>query len=146
MKEMSKFFSSFQADPEDQRVNKAAIHLRALIFERLSEDHVMAMALLHELGGIYRRAYGTAQVLECSSAQRVTQKDALEAHLHSLGLPSDLSELESCEVKAIVETWDAHAHALPRPFDATLQAFILHAKSQLSAVQKESRSHDYQSP
>jgi hypothetical protein len=35
---------------------------------------VVALALLHELSGIYRRAYGTAQVLQNASAQRGTRK------------------------------------------------------------------------
>lgn len=144
MKYMSKFFSSFEADPEDQRVNKAAIHLRALVFGRLSEDHVMALALLHELNGIYRSVYDTAQVLEGCSSQRGTQKDALEAHLHALGLPSALGELEPCEVKALTDLWDERWQLLPRPFDQTLHTFIIHAKTQLGAAPSVTPAH-YQS-
>lgn len=130
---MSRFLSSLEADPEEQRFNKAAIHLRALVFGRLSDDHVVALALLHELGGLYRRAYGTDQVLQNPLAQRGGQEEALAEHLRSLGLPRDIAELEPCEVSRLLEAWEGRWQTLPRPFDKTLQAFVLHAKTHLNA-------------
>lgn len=126
---MSRFLSSFEADPEEQRFNKAAIHLRALVFGRMSDDHVVALALLHELSGLYRRAYGTDQVLQNPSAQGGSQETALGEHLRALGLPRDIAELEPCEVSSLLGSWEGRWQALPRPFDKTLEAFVLHAKT-----------------
>lgn len=127
------FLASFTDDPEEQRFNKAVVHLRLLVFSRLSDDHVLALALLHELGELYRRAFSTEQVLHDGSAHRDTQEEALTAHLHGLGLPATLSELEPHEVVGIIEAWE-HAHEnLPHPFDKTLKTFVMHAKTQLAA-------------
>lgn len=144
MKEMSKFLSSLEADPEEQRFNKAAIHLRTLIFGRLSDDHVVALALLHELGGLYRRAYGTDQVLHNLSAQRDTQEEALEHHLRSLGLPCTVDELEPCEVQGMIDAWEEQWPALPRPFDKTLQTFVVHAKTHLNTSHTHTSALRYQ--
>lgn len=144
MNEMSKFLASFEADPEEQRFNKAAIHLRALVFGRLSDDHVVALALLHELSGIYRRAYGTDQVLQNPSAQRGTQEDALEDHLRALGLPCDVTELEPGEVESLISSWETQWQALPRPFDTTLQTFVVYAETQLNSVLTQSSTLGYQ--
>ena len=134
MKEMSMFLASFDDDPEDQRFGKAVVHLRSLVFSRLGEDHVVALALLNELSELYRQAFGTDQVTHDPS-RRSTQEEALEAHLRALGLPARLYELEPHEVVEIVRIWE-HGYAdLPKPFDQTLGAFVLHAKTQLAAAQ-----------
>ncbi len=143
MKEMSKFLSSFEADPEEQRFNKAAIYLRTLVFGRLSDDHVVALALLHELSGIYRRAYGTDQVLK-ASPQRETQEEALEAHLRALGLPCEVAELEPSELESLITTWQTQWQTLPCPFDRTLQTFVLYAETQLNSVFTQSSTLGYQ--
>jgi hypothetical protein len=141
MKEMSSFVSSLEADPEEQRFNKAAIHLRALRFERLSDDHVISLALLHELGSIYRNAFTSHQVLK---DQHVTQEDALRTHLEALKLPSCLEGLEPHEVKGLVEAWDNRWQDLPRPFDQTLNTFVLYAKTHLGGSKPMPPAH-YQS-
>ncbi len=123
------FLSSLEADPEEQRVSKAAIYLRALVFGRLSDDHVLALALLYELGDIYRRAYRTDQVLEGSGLHHTTQEHALEAHLQRLGLPCDLSELEPNEVGTLVALWKSQWPSLPRPFGELVQRFVLYAET-----------------
>jgi hypothetical protein len=128
------FLSSFEADPEEQRFGKAAIHLRTLVFGRLSDDHVLALALLPALGSLYRRAYSTDQVLPSGSARRGSQEEALAAHLYALGLPSNLTELEPCEVQGLIDAWEGSCQALPRPFDGTLRAFLVHARAHLSAA------------
>lgn len=137
------FLSSFEADPEEQRFGKAAIHLRALVFGRLSDDHVLALALLHELGGLYRRAYGTDQVLPSGPARRGTQEEALEAHLRTLGLPCCVADLEPCEVQGLLDAWEAQCGTLPRPFDRTLHAFLVHARSHLSATYAQTAATAY---
>ena len=130
---MSMFLASFADDPEEQRFTKAVIHLRLLVFSRLSDDHVLALALVHELGELYRRAFSTEQVLHDGSAHHNTQEEALTAHLHGLGLPATLAELEPHEVAEIVKVWERGYENLPGPFDRTLQTFVLHAKTQLAA-------------
>lgn len=137
MKEMSMFLASFSDDPEDQRFGKAAIHLRQLVFSRLSDDHVVALALLFELGELYRRAFGTDQVLQDPSAHHDTQEEALERHLRALSLPARLSELEPREVVELVGHWEDLYADLPKPFDQTLGAFVLHAKTQLGTARRE---------
>ncbi len=137
MKEMSMFLASFADDPEEQRFSKAVIHLRLLVFSRLSDDHVLALALLHELGELYRRAFRTDQVLHDGSAHHNTQEEALTAHLHGLGLPATLSELEPCEVAELIRVWERDHKNLPHPFDRTLETFVLHAKTQLTAGQAQ---------
>lgn len=141
MKEMSRFISSLEADPEEQRFGKAAIHLRALIFDRLSDDHVIALALLHELGGIYKSAFISHQVLK---DQHVTQEEALGAHLEALGLPRNLDELEVCEVRSLTESWENKWQDLPAPFDKTLHTFVDYARTQIPGTRPSLRSH-YQS-
>ena len=133
MKEMSMFLASFADDPEEQRFSKAVVGVRLLVFSRLSDDHVLALALLHELGELYRRAFRTEQVLHDGSAHHNTQEEALTAHLHGLGLPAALSELEPHEVTELIKTWERGYEHLPGPFDRTLQTFVLHAKTQLAA-------------
>lgn len=123
------FLASFGDDPEEQRFSKAVVHLRTLVFGRLSDDHVVALALLHELGGLYRRAFGTDQVLH--PAQRGSQEEALRAHLRALGLPDQLTELEPCEIEQLIELWEPHLGRLPRPFAETLRAFVQHSKTHL---------------
>ncbi len=103
------------------------------MFSRLSDDHVLALALLHELGELYRQAFGTDQVLHDGSAHRATQEEALAAHLHTLSLPATLSELEPCEVAELIEVWEHRYESLPHPFDTTLKTFVRHAKTQLGA-------------
>lgn len=137
MKEMSMFLASFADDPEEQRFSKAVIHLRLLVFSRLSDDHVLALALLHELGELYRQAFRTEQVLHDASHGHNTQEEALTAHLHGLGLPATLSELEPHEVTGIIKTWEHGHEHLPHPFDRTLQAFVRHAKTQLAAGREQ---------
>ncbi len=132
MKEMSMFLASFADDPEEQRFSKAVIHLRLLVFSRLSDDHVLALALLHELGELYRRAFRTEQVLHDGSAHHGTQEEALTAHLYGLGLPATLAELEPREVAELIETWEHGFEKLLKPFDRTLETFVLHAKTQLA--------------
>lgn len=127
MNHMSRFLSSLEADPEEQRVPKAAIYLRALVFGRLSDDHVVALALLHELGGIYSRAYRTEQVLQ--GAHHATQEDALSAHLQRLGLPCCLQELESSEIDALITCWRGRWSTLPRPFSSLMQRFVEHLEA-----------------
>ena len=131
------FLASLEDDPEEQRFSKAVVHLRLLVFSRLSDDHVLALALVHELGELYRRAFRTEQVLHDGSAHHNTQEEALAAHLHGLGLPAALSELEPCEVAEIIKTWEHGYETLPGPFDRTLQAFVLHAKTQLAAARAQ---------
>ena len=133
MKEMSMFLASFADDPEEQRFSKAVVHLRLLVFSRLSDDHVLALALLHELGELYRQAFRTDQVLHDASHGHGTQEEALAAHLHGLGLPATLAELEPHEVTEIIKVWEHGYEDLPRPFDRTLQTFVQHAKTQLAA-------------
>lgn len=144
MSQMSRFLASLEADAEDQRFNKATIYLRTLVFGRLSDDHVVALAVLHELGGIYSRAYETAQVLHDPAAQYGGQEQALRTHLLALGLPCDVSELEPCEVEGLLEGWGERWCTLPSPFDATLQAFIQHAETQLSAAAARPSAPTYQ--
>lgn len=134
MKEMSKFLSAFATDPEEQRFSKAVVHLRSLVFSPLSDDHVLALALLYELGKLYAQAFGTDHVLQ-PSAQRGTQEEALSAHLNALGLPSRVAELEPQQIEALVSDWETRSSSLPRPFDRTVQTFVLHAKTHLSAAQ-----------
>ena len=130
---MSMFLASFADDPEEQRFTKAVIHLRLLVFSRLSDDHVLALALVYELGELYRRAFRTEQVLHDGSAHHNTQEEALTAHLHGLGLPATLAELEPHEVAEIIKVWERGYKNLPEPFDRTLQTFVLRAKTQLAA-------------
>ncbi len=141
MKEMSRFISSLEADPEEQRFGKAAIYLRALIFDRLSDDHVIALALLHELESIYTDAFTSQQVIR---DHHVTQEEALGAHLEALGLPRTLSELTVCEVRAMTEDWETKWEELPAPFDKTLYTFIGYATTQLPGKTTPLRS-PYQS-
>lgn len=143
MKEMSRFLSAFAADPEEQRFSKAVVHLRSLVFSPLSDDHVVALALLHELGELYKQAFGTDQVLH-TSAQRGTQEVALAAHLSALNLSQSITDLEPCEVAALISSWEPRCESLPHPFDRTMQAFILHAKAHFSAHQARTPTHSYQ--
>lgn len=129
---MSKFLASLEADPETQRFNKATIYLRTLVFGRLSDDHVIALAVLHELGGVYRSAYGTAQVLH--PMEYGSQEQALREHLRTLKLPCGVEELEPREVEEVLTSWRERWRTLPQPFDATLQTFLQHAETQLSAT------------
>lgn len=131
---MSMFLASFADDPEEQRFGKAVVGVRLLVFSRLSDDHVLALALLHELGELYRRAFSTDQVLHDASHGHYTQEEALTAHLRGLGLPASLSELEPREVVDLIKTWEHGHDNLPRPFDTTLETFVLHAKTQLAAA------------
>ena len=140
MKEMSMFLASFADDPEEQRFSKAVIHLRLLVFSRLSDDHVLALALLHELGELYRRAFRTEQVLHDASHGHNTQ-EALTTHLHRLELPAALSELEPHEVIELIKTWERGYEKLPHPFDTTLKTFVLHAKTQLAAGRAQAVSN-----
>ena len=126
------FLASLGADPEDQRFNKATIYLRTLRFGRLGDDHVVALAVLHELGGVYRRAYGTAQVLQ--PAPYGAQEEALRSHLRALGLPCSAEELEPRELRDLLISWRERYHALPRPFGATLHAFLEHVEMHLGAT------------
>lgn len=131
MKQMSRFLSSLEADPEEQRVPKAAIYLRALVFGRLSDDHAVALALLFELSGIYRRAYRTEQVLH--DAHHATQEDALSAHLRRLGLPCCLQELEPNEIDALIACWRPRSATLPQPFGTLMQRFVAHLEASVGA-------------
>ncbi|ADI14369.1 hypothetical protein Trad_1246 [Truepera radiovictrix DSM 17093] len=121
MRLVNTFLRSLEADPEEQRVSKAAIHLRSLVFGRLSDDHAVALALLHELRGLYRRAYGTEQVLRDHHA---TQETALLAHLRQLGLPCCPDELGPEERAALLGRWQRSWSELPRPFDALMERFL----------------------
>lgn len=141
MKQMSRFISSLEADPEEQRFGKAAIHLRTLIFDRLSDDHVIALALLHELSEIYHSAFTSHQVLK---DQHVTQEEALRAHLGALGLPRNVGELEVCEARTLTETWEHKWQDLPAPFDKTVHTFIDYARTQVPGAQPSLRNQ-YQS-
>ena len=134
MKEMSRFLSAFAADPEEQRFSKAVVHLRSLVFSPLSDDHVIALALLYELGELYRRAFETDQVLH-TSAQHNTQEEALAAHLRALGLPGRVSDLTPVQLETLVSTWELRWGSLPQPFDRTMRSFISHAKTLLVAGQ-----------
>ena len=134
MKEMSRFLSAFTADPEEQRFGKAVVHLRSLVFSPLSDDHVIALALLYELGALYRRAFDTDQVLY-TAAQRGTQEEALGAHLRALGLPGTVSDLTPAQLETLVNTWEVRSSTLPQPFDQTMSAFVLHVKTLLSTGQ-----------
>ena len=134
MKEMSRFLSAFAADPEEQRFSKAVVHLRSLVFSSLSDDHVVALALLYELGELYRRAFETDQVLH-ASAQHGTQEEALGAHLRALGLPGQVSDLDPTQLEMLVNTWEVRSSSLPQPFDQTMRSFVLYAKTLLSAGQ-----------
>ena len=134
MKEMSRFLSAFAADPEEQRFNKAVVHLRSLVFSPLSDDHVVALALLYELGELYRRAFETDQVL-LTSAQHGTQEEALGAHLRALGLPGTVSDFTPAQLEMLVSTWEVRSSTLPQPFDQTMRAFVLHVKTLLSRGQ-----------
>ncbi len=125
------FLASLGSDPEAQRFNKATIYLRTLRFGRLSDDHVVALAVLHELGGVYRRAYGTEQILH--PAPYGAQEEALRAHLRALGLPRSVDELEPRELRALTTSWREQRRVLPRPFDITLGAFLEHAETQINA-------------
>lgn len=136
------FLASLGSDPEEQRFNKATIYLRTLRFGRLSNDHVVALAVLHELGGIYRRAYGTAQVLH--PAPYGAQEEALRAHLRALGLPRSAEELEPYELRGLLTSWRGQYHALPRPFDATLRAFLEHIETQLGKTPTQLSAPDRQ--
>lgn len=130
MIDMSQFLSSLAAEPEEQRVPKATIHLRALVFGRLSDDHVLALALLFELGGLYDRAYRTDQVLQNCGGHHTTQEHALEAHLRQIGLPCFLDELTPGEVGTLITNWQERWPLLPRPFGELVQRFVRHAEAQ----------------
>ena len=142
MSGMSMFLASLGADPEEQRFNKATIYLRTLRFGRLSDDHVIALAVLHELGGVYRRAYGTAQVLH--PAPYGAQEEALRSHLRALGLPCSVEELEPHELRGLLTSWQEQYHALLRPFDATLRAFLEYAETQLNKAPAQLSVPDHQ--
>ena len=133
MKEMSRFLSAFAADPEEQRFSKAVVHLRSLVFSPLSDDHVVALALLYELRALYRQAFSTDQVLH--SARRGSQEEALSAHLRALGLPCNVTELGPEQLGKLVNIWELQCSSLPHPFDRTMQTFISHAKTQLGTNQ-----------
>ena len=137
---MSKFVTSLGADPE-QRFNKATIYLRTLVFGRLSDDHVIALAVLYELGGVYRRAYGTSQVLH--PMEYGSQEQALRDHLRALKLPCGVEELEPRELEALLTSWRERCGALPEPFDAALQAFLQRAETQLSATGAQPPARSY---
>jgi len=130
MKDVSRFLRSLEADPVDQRVTRASIHLRSLLFGRLSDDHVLALALLSELGRVYGRAYRTEQVIY--NASHVTQEDALEAHLRAQDLPCFLPELRTDEIETLLTTWEPQRGSLPRPFGELMGRFLVHARAHLS--------------
>ncbi len=118
---MSYLLSAIQASPEDQRIPKAATHLQTRVFSRLSDDHVIALALLPTLSDICAQAYRTAQVVQ---ANRPTQDAALGTHLRTLELPLDLSELSATELGYLIETWCERTEALPRPFRACVETLL----------------------
>lgn len=136
------FLTSLGSDREDQRFNKATIYLRTLVFGRLSDDHVVALAVLHELSDVYRRAYGTAQVI--NPVPYGSQEQALRDHLRALGLPCGVEELEPHEVQSLVNTWKTQSPSLPRPFDEMLRSFVAHAEAQLSTVATQASGLGYQ--
>ena len=129
------FLSAFTADPEEQRFSKAVIHLRSLVFGPLSDDHVIALALLHELGELYQQAFSTDQVLQ-GSALRRTQEEALSAHLRALELPCSVTDLEPKQLGTLVRNWEMQYSNLPHPFDRTMQAFVSYAKTHLGTAQQ----------
>ncbi len=128
------FLSAFAADPEEQRFSKAVVHLRSLVFSPLSDDHVVALALLYELGTLYQQAFSTDKVLQ-SSARRGSQEEALSAHLRALGLPCYVAELAPEQLEKLISTWELRCSSLPHPFDRTMQTFTAYAKTQLGAGQ-----------
>lgn len=136
------FLASLEADPEAQRFNKATIYLRTLVFGRLGDDHVIALAVLHELGGVYRRAYGTTQVLQ--PAPYGAQEEALRAHLRALGLACSAEELEPHELRDLLTTWRERGRTLPRPFNATLHAFLEQVEMHLGATRALTPALDLQ--
>jgi hypothetical protein len=125
---VNSFLLSLEADSVEQRIPKAAIHLRSLVFRRLSDDHALALALLYELGSLYRRAYGTEQVLKDHHA---TQEAALLAHLRQLGLPCCPDELEPEENAVLLGRWQRRWSELPRPFDALMERFLAYLAAPL---------------
>lgn len=143
MIDMSKFLSSLATEAEEQRIPKATIYLRALVFGRLSDDHVLALALLFELGGLYDRAYRTDQVLQNCGGHHTTQEHALEAHLRQIGLPCFLSELGPDEVETLITDWQERWPLLPRPFGDLVQRFVLYAEAQVETSQPFAPSPRY---
>ena len=131
MKEMSRFLSAFAADPEEQRFSKAVVQLRSLVFSPFSDDHIVALALLYDLSELYRQAFGSDQILH-DSAQGGAQEEALAAHLRALGLPG-IADLEPLQLEALIGHWEPRCTGLPQPFDKTMERFVQHAKTQLSA-------------
>ena len=117
---MNVMMRALQASPEHQRVPKAAAHLQTRVFSRLSDDHVIALALLPTLSDICAQAYRTAQVIR---ADYVTQDAALGAHLRALELPL-LEELSVEELTHLTETWRERAGTLPQPFRTCVEALL----------------------
>ena len=123
---MSYLINTLQGSPEDQRVPKAAAHLKARVFSRLSDDHVLALALLPTLSAISAQAYKTMQVVR---ADYLTQDAALEAHLSALELPLNLNDLSAEELAHLIEAWSVRASALPRPFRTYMEALLAEARA-----------------
>ena len=121
--------SALQASPEDQRVPKAAAHLQTRVFSRLSDDHVIALALLPTLSDICAQAYRTAQVVR---ADHVTQDAALGAHLRALELPL-LDELSAAELEHLTQTWCERTKTLPHPFRTCVEILLEKARLTLTS-------------
>ena len=117
---------SLQNSPEEQRVPRAAAHLQTLIFSRLSDDHVVALALLPTLNTICTRAYRTAQVVQ---ANYLTQDAALETHLRTLELPLTLSELSAEELAQLIAVWSKRTETLPHPFRDCVETLLASARA-----------------
>ena len=100
---------------------KAAAHLQTRVFSRLSEPHVIALALLPALSDICAQAYRTAQVIQ---ADYVTQDAALRAHLQALELPLNLSNLSERELGQLIQTWEGRTYTLPHPLRACVETLL----------------------
>lgn len=116
--------SAIEASPESQRIPKAAAHLQTRVFSRLSDDHVIALALLPTLSDICAQAYRTAQVVR---ADYVTQDAALGAHLRALELPL-LDELSMEELGCLIESWCERTETLPHPFRTCVETLLSAAR------------------
>lgn len=136
------FLTSLGSDREDQRFNKATIYLRTLVFGRLSDDHVVALAVLHELSDVYRRAYGTAQVI--NPVPYGSQEQALRDHLRALGLPCGVEELEPHELTNLLASWRERCSALPPPFNEMLGRFLEHAELSTTGAQPPALAYEVQ--
>ena len=125
---MSYLLSSLGTGTEEQRVARAAAHLRAVVFSRLSSEHVIALALLPKLSAISSQAYETEQVIQGHR----TQDLALSEHLQALGLPLTLNDLRGDELERLKEGWITRLETLPAPF-CTLLASLLESAEALKS-------------